>query len=76
MPGVDSGLFNGSLIYLFEHSPTGAGGVIINRPTDIELSELLERFEIEAPDDLEKQMVFWWTSTSHARFCAASTAAR
>lgn len=59
MPGVDSGLFNGSLIYLFEHSPTGAGGVIINRPTDIELSELLERFEIEAPDDLEKQMVFF-----------------
>lgn len=59
MPGVDSGVFNGSLIYLFEHTPDGAGGVIVNRVTDIELGSLLERFEIEAPEALEKQMVFF-----------------
>lgn len=59
MPGVDSGIFNGSLVYLFEHSPNGAGGVIINRATDVELSDLVKRFEIEAPDDLEKQVVFF-----------------
>lgn len=59
MPGVDSGIFNGSLIYLFEHSPEGAGGVIVNRATDIELSDLIERFEIEAPEDLPNQIVFF-----------------
>ncbi|MDO5666964.1 MAG: YqgE/AlgH family protein [Alcaligenaceae bacterium] len=59
MPGVDSGVFNGSLIYLFEHSPEGAGGVIINRATDIELSDLVERFEIAMPEDLPEQVVFF-----------------
>ena len=59
MPGMDSGIFDGSLVYLFEHTPESAGGVIINRVTDVELSELLERFELEAPADLEQQWVFF-----------------
>ena len=59
MPGMDSGIFDGSLVYLFEHTPESAGGVIINRVTDVELSELLERFEMEVPDDLQQQWVYF-----------------
>lgn len=59
MPNVDSGVFSGSVVYLFEHSPDGASGVIINRVTDIELSELAERFELNVADDLTQQWVFF-----------------
>lgn len=59
MPGVDSDLFNGTVIYLFEHSPEGAGGVIVNRATDIELSDLVERFELEAPADYVNKTIFF-----------------
>ena len=59
MPGMDSGIFDGSLVYLFEHTPESAGGVIINRVTDVELSELLERFELEAPAELEQLWGFF-----------------
>lgn len=59
MPGVDSGLFSGTVVYLFEHSSEGAGGVIINRTTDIELGDLIERFELEAPADFDNKIVFF-----------------
>lgn len=59
MPSVDSGVFSGSVVYMFDHSPDGAAGVIINRPTDVELSELVERFELEASDELAEQWVFF-----------------
>lgn len=59
MPGVDSGVFNGSVVYLFEHSPDGAAGVIINRATDVELSELVERLELEVSDELKQQWIFF-----------------
>lgn len=59
MPSVDVGVFSGSVVYLFEHSPDGAAGVIINRATDVELSELVDRFELEANDDLAEQWIFF-----------------
>mgnify|MGYP001096802480 CR=1 FL=1 len=59
MPSVDSGVFSGSVVYMFDHSPDGAAGVIINRATDVELSELVERFELESSDDLAEQWVFF-----------------
>lgn len=37
MPSSDTGIFSGSVVYLFEHSPEGAAGVIVNRVTDINL---------------------------------------
>lgn len=59
MPSVDSGVFSGSVVYMFDHSPDGAAGVIINRPTDVGLSELVDRFELESNDDLAAQWVFF-----------------
>ncbi|NLA51899.1 MAG: YqgE/AlgH family protein [Alcaligenaceae bacterium] len=59
MPSVESGVFSGSVVYMFDHSPDGAAGVIINRPTDVELTELVDRFELEASDDLTAQWVFF-----------------
>ncbi len=59
MPSVDAGVFSGSGVYLVDHSPDGAAGVIINRATDVELSELVERFELESTTDLAEQWVFF-----------------
>lgn len=59
MPSVDAGVFSGSVVYLFDHTPDGAAGVIINRATDVELAELVERFELEASDDLAEQWIFF-----------------
>lgn len=39
--------FSGSLTYLCDHNSDGAMGIVINRPTDITLAELLEQLEIE-----------------------------
>lgn len=57
MPSVEAGVFSGSVVYLFEHTPEGAAGVIINRVTDIELGDLIERLELEASDDVAQQWV-------------------
>ena len=68
MPSVDAGVFRGSVVYVVDHSPDGAAGVIINRATDVELSELVERFELESTTDLAEQWVFFWR-TGAANAC-------
>lgn len=57
MPSIDEGVFEGTLIYMIEHTVDGAAGVIVNRTTDVKLSELLERFDILVPEGLPKQWV-------------------
>lgn len=56
MPQVVEGSLAGSVIYICEHTDRGALGIVINRPTDLTLSGLLERIglklEIELADDI------------------------
>lgn len=47
MPGVVEGSLAGTVIYLCEHTPQGALGLVINRPTDLTLGALLERLELQ-----------------------------
>ena len=47
MPGMVSGDLAGTVIYLCEHSPKGALGLVINRPTDLSLAGLLEKLELK-----------------------------
>lgn len=50
MPGLDEGSFAGAVIYICEHTTRGALGLVINRPTDLTLSALLERIELKVDD--------------------------
>lgn len=42
MPGLDDGLFGGSVTYLCEHDGEGALGIVINKPTDITFADLFD----------------------------------
>jgi putative transcriptional regulator len=46
MPGMVDGEFAGTVIYVCEHSPKGALGLVINRPTDLSVAGLLEKIDL------------------------------
>jgi putative transcriptional regulator len=46
MPAMEDDNFARSLIYVAEHNEDGALGIIINRPLDLSVKDLLERVEI------------------------------
>ena len=53
MPGLEDAAFARSVVYLCEHSPRGALGLIINKPTDINLRNLFEKVDLPlGRDDL------------------------
>jgi putative transcriptional regulator len=47
MPGMVTGELAGTVIYVCEHGPKGALGLVINRPTDLSLSSLLEKIDLK-----------------------------
>lgn len=47
MPGMADPTFSGTVVYLCEHSERGAIGLVINRPTDIDLQALFERLDLK-----------------------------
>jgi putative transcriptional regulator len=47
MPGMVDPNFVGSVIYLFEHTARGAMGLVINRPTEVDLATLFEKIELK-----------------------------
>ena len=46
MPGLQDEAFAGSVVYLCEHSERGALGLVINKPSDINLRALFEKVEL------------------------------
>lgn len=46
MPGRVGGPFEHTVIYMCEHTEDGALGLVINRPTDLMLGDLLERLKL------------------------------
>lgn len=46
MPGLGDSNFAGTVIYVCEHTPNGALGLVINRPTDLTLGSLFERIDL------------------------------
>ena len=46
MPGLEDEAFAKSVIYMCEHSERGALGLIINKPSDINLQRLFEKVEL------------------------------
>ncbi|MDX3906811.1 MAG: YqgE/AlgH family protein [Pigmentiphaga sp.] len=60
MPGMADPNFAGAVIYVCEHTPKGALGLVINRPTDLTLASLFERIELSLsdPDRAESPVFF------------------
>lgn len=47
MPGMVDVNFAGSVIYLFEHTEKGAMGLVVNRPTEVDLATLFDKIELK-----------------------------
>lgn len=47
MPGMVDPNFAGSVIYLFEHTERGAMGLVVNKPTELNLSTLFDKIELK-----------------------------
>lgn len=41
MPALQDPFFGQSLVYLFEHGPDGSMGLVVNRPTELSLADVL-----------------------------------
>ena len=46
MPGLEDETFARSVVYMCEHSPRGAMGLIINKPADMSLRLLFDKVDL------------------------------
>lgn len=59
MPGMEDEAFARSVVYLCEHSARGALGLVINKPSDINLRNLFDKVELPlGREDLARTPVF------------------
>lgn len=60
MPNMRDDNFAGTVVYLCEHNDNGALGLVINRPTDINLKNLFEKVDLSLDrEDLAGRPVFF-----------------
>ena len=45
MPSLEDAIFSKSVVFVCEHSPRGALGLVINKPADIAMTELLGKVD-------------------------------
>ncbi len=50
MPGLTDPNFHKTVTYICAHSDEGAMGIVINRPSNISLGEVLRQMDLESPD--------------------------
>ncbi len=60
MPGMVDPNFAGSVIYLFEHTEKGAMGLVVNKPTELNLATLFDKVELklEIAPQLDQSVYF------------------
>ena len=59
MPGLEDESFSRSVVYVCEHSERGALGLIINKPSDINVKNLFDKVDLSLRrEDLRKDPVF------------------
>lgn len=56
MPALDDPNFERSVIYVCEHTPKGAMGLIINKPSDIEVRELFKKVDLDIQGPVDESM--------------------
>jgi putative transcriptional regulator len=60
MPGLQDPLFEHSVVYLCEHSQRGALGLVINKPSEIDLKGLFDKVELPLTrPDLQEMPVYF-----------------
>ncbi|MEH3022463.1 MAG: YqgE/AlgH family protein [Pseudomonas oryzihabitans] len=57
MPQMDDPNFAETVIYLVDHGPDGAMGLVINRPNGLHLDDLLEQLRPEVPATLKDAQI-------------------
>lgn len=57
MPGLEAGLFSGSITYICEHGEAGAMGIVINQPLDLSLEEIFDHLDIATGPNFEDRPV-------------------
>lgn len=58
MPGGAGGNFNQSLSFIAEHNADGAMGLVINKPSDLTVNDMLSQMDINA-DTGHNRPVYW-----------------
>ncbi|WPL15384.1 hypothetical protein Thiowin_00280 [Thiorhodovibrio winogradskyi] len=59
MPGLQDPNFSRTVTYICEHSAQGAMGIVINRPMDLRLGDVLEQLDIEPQrPEISNQIVY------------------
>ena len=58
MPGLQDGNFFHTVTYICEHNDEGAMGIVLNRPSDLQLFDLLAQLEIDdsSPEKCRQQI--------------------
>ncbi len=59
MPGLEDENFRHSVTLLCEHSEKGALGLVVNRPTDLRLSDMLDQIGVDHEAMPGDPIVFW-----------------
>lgn len=61
MPSIDSDLFDGGVIYLFDHSDKGVLGLLINHPYSVSFDEVIDDMDIKSENlaDFSSQRFFF-----------------
>ncbi|QWD80028.1 YqgE/AlgH family protein [Polynucleobacter sp. MWH-Spelu-300-X4] len=47
MPGMVDDTFAGTVVYLCDHTDNGAMGLVINRPTDVDLANVFDKIDLQ-----------------------------
>jgi putative transcriptional regulator len=59
MPGLEDAIFSKSVVYVCEHTPRGALGLVINKPADIKMAALFGKVDLPLKrQDLTDKPVF------------------
>ncbi len=59
MPGLGDPHFAQGVVYICAHNDQGALGIIVNRPLEIRLGEVLNHLDLPAPEGVAEQAVFY-----------------
>ncbi|MDC1240910.1 YqgE/AlgH family protein, partial [Litorivicinus sp.] len=53
MPDLRDGIFESSVVLICEHSPDGAMGFIVNKPTKFSVQEIFDQLNINSAERLD-----------------------
>lgn len=75
MPGMGDQRFEHSVVYMCAHSPEGAMGLIINKPSfDLKFEDLLKQLKIPAGDGAKGTQIYFGGPVEHGRGFVLHTA--